>query len=80
MKLEILSPNTGEIFLGEVKSVKVPSKTGGFELLDNHTPIVALMSKGKIRIVDEKGKEKNIEIHGGVLESNNNNTIIFLDS
>ncbi len=47
MKLEILTPET-TLFDNEVKSVQVPGKSGSFEMLNNHMPIVSSLNEGVI--------------------------------
>ena len=49
MKLEILTPET-TLFNNEVKSVQVPGKSGSFEMLNNHMPIVSSLNEGVITV------------------------------
>jgi F-type H+-transporting ATPase subunit epsilon len=67
MKLIVLTPEK-EIFKGEVKSVQVPGINGGFEILNNHAPIVAALSSGKVKIVDVLGLSKVFNIKRGFVE------------
>lgn len=76
MFLEIITPDK-EIFKGEVKSVTVPGSNGEFEMLHNHAPIISTLEKGKVKVVDIKGKETIIELTGGVVETKNNKLIIL---
>lgn len=50
MILEIVSPEA-TLFSGEVTSVSVPGIDGEFQMLENHAPIVSLLTKGNIKIV-----------------------------
>ena len=59
MKLEILTPEK-KLFNGEVKSVQVPGKSGRFEMLNNHMPIVSSLNKGSIKITDTNNKTQRI--------------------
>lgn len=45
MYLEIVSPEA-TLFKGEVSSVAVPGVNGEFQVLNNHAPIVSILSKG----------------------------------
>ena len=67
MKLIVLTPEK-EIFKGEVKSVQVPGINGGFEILNNHAPIVAALSSGKVKIVDVLWLSKVFNIKRGFVE------------
>ena len=48
MQLEIVSPER-VLMKSEVVSVKVPGANGRFEMLDNHAPIVSVLTEGHIR-------------------------------
>ena len=75
MKLVVLTPEK-EYFNGEVKSVKVPGTNGGFEILNNHAPIVSSLTAGHIGIVTQNGESKLI-ITGGFIEAVNNEISIL---
>ena len=45
MILEIITPEK-KAFEGEVTSVKFPGISGGFEILNNHAPIISALGKG----------------------------------
>jgi len=76
MKLEILSPEK-ILFDDEVDAVQVPGKSGKFQMLNNHMPIVSSLQKGVIKIVDKTKKETTIEINAGVVEMKSNKIIIL---
>ena len=78
MKLEILTPEK-KLFEGEVKSVQVPGKSGRFEMLNNHMPIVSSLNKGSIKITDSNNKTQEIKINSGVIELKNNSLIILAE-
>ena len=78
MKLEILTPEK-KLFEGEVKSVQVPGKSGRFEMLNNHMPIVSSLNKGSIKITDTNNKTQEIKINSGVIELKNNSIIILAE-
>tara|TARA_B100000902_G_scaffold352595_1_gene363435 strand:+ start:516 stop:758 length:243 start_codon:yes stop_codon:yes gene_type:complete len=64
----------------EVKSVIVPGQSGRFEMLNNHAPIVSLLTKGNVKITDINNQEENISISGGSVEISNNKIIILADT
>ena len=78
MKLEILTPEK-KLFEGEVKSVQVPGKSGRFEMLNNHMPIVSSLNKGSIKITDSNNKTQEIKINSGLIELKNNSIIILAE-
>ena len=78
MTLEIISPSA-TIFKGMVNLVQLPGKTGSFEILYNHAPMIALLKKGKIKLVDKDEKVSFIEIKGGTLKVENNKILILAD-
>ena len=78
MKLEILTPEK-KLFKGEVRSVQVPGKSGRFEMLNNHMPIVSSLNKGSIKITDTNNKTQEIKINSGVIELKNNSIIILAE-
>ena len=78
MKLEILTPET-TLFNSEVRSVQVPGKSGSFEMLNNHMPIVSSLNEGVIKIIDTNNQKKEIIISSGVIEMKNNKIIILAE-
>jgi F-type H+-transporting ATPase subunit epsilon len=91
MVLEIVTPEF-TIFKGEVESVSVPGVDGQFQMLDNHAPVVSLLTKGTVKIFGSVSIPKNMEskfqkadgttnfaITGGVLEMAGNKAIVLAD-
>jgi len=93
MIVEIVSPEA-TLFKGEVVSVSVPGVNGEFQMLNNHAPIVSLLTKGNIKLVGSKfvieeglvSKFKKIDnntfwlpINSGTIELNDNKIIILAD-
>ncbi|MFO7868875.1 MAG: F0F1 ATP synthase subunit epsilon [Bacteroidales bacterium] len=78
MYIDIITP-TEQLFSGNVQRVKVPGAKGSFEMLHNHAPIVSILEKGIITLVDEDNKSHTFEIDGGVIESAENKTIVLVD-
>ena len=76
MYLEIITPEK-TIFTGEVRLVQVPGTKGSFEILHNHAPIISSLQEGVVRLITNEGKEKNIDINGGVIEAKNNRITIL---
>ena len=78
MILEIITPEK-KAFEGEVTSVKFPGFSGGFEILNNHAPIISTLTKGDIRIITVDNKTETLAINGGVIEMQNNKIIVLVD-
>ncbi len=78
MIVEIITPDK-TLYSGELKLVQLPGIDGSFEIMDNHAPMVAVLKKGKIKLLDGKGKAEFMEIEGGVLEVRGNIVKILAD-
>ena len=93
MILEIVSPEA-TLFKGEVTSVALPGVNGEFQMLNNHAPIVSLLTKGNIKINAQKinidkefisqFKKVNeqtfcLPINSGTIEMNENKVIVLAD-
>ena len=78
MVVEIITPDT-KLFEGEVNSIKLPGKNGGFEILNNHAPIISTLTAGKISIASDNGQKESFDIQGGVIEMQNNKIIVLAD-
>jgi F-type H+-transporting ATPase subunit epsilon len=78
MILEIITPEK-QVFSGEVTSVQFPGINGGFEILNNHAPIISTLGKGEIRVITTEKNTKKFDINGGVIEMQNNKIIVLAD-
>ncbi|MCF8231686.1 MAG: ATP synthase F1 subunit epsilon [Bacteroidales bacterium] len=77
MNLEILTPET-TIYKGEASLVQLPGIDGLFEILNNHAPLISVLSQGKVKIrVDDE--LKYFDIKGGVVEVKNNRTLVLAE-
>ena len=78
MNLEIITPEK-KLFEGKFKAVLLPGKTGKFEVLNNHAPIISSLTKGQVKVTDVDNQIKFFEIKGGVIEMQNNKMIVLAD-
>ena len=78
MFLEIITPEK-KAFEGEVTSVKFPGISGGFEILNNHAPIISALTKGDIKIITSDKKTERFSINGGVIEMQKNKIIVLAE-
>jgi F-type H+-transporting ATPase subunit epsilon len=79
MKLEIITPDK-KVYEGDIRSIRVPGKKGSFQVLKDHAPIISTLENGPVFIVDQDGKEINLEINGGVIEVKMNRIILLAES
>ena len=77
MLLEIITPDK-KLFEGEVSSVTVPGKTGKFQMLNRHAPVISALKKGKIKIKTAQGIQQ-FDINGGVVEMQKNKIIVLAE-
>lgn len=78
MYLEIITPDE-KVFSGEVNGVHFPGTDGGFEVLNNHAPMISTLAKGNIKI-RSTGNEKTVMIDGGLVEVLNNKIVVLAEA
>ncbi|MGO3706721.1 MAG: F0F1 ATP synthase subunit epsilon [Mesonia hippocampi] len=88
MYLEIVTPEK-VVLKGEVESFSVPGINGEFQVLNNHAPVVSVLTGGFVKVATNMQFETSVEkdeenryrfaISGGVLEINNNKAIVLAD-
>ncbi|MDR2971138.1 MAG: ATP synthase F1 subunit epsilon [Bacteroidales bacterium] len=66
MTVEIITPDK-EIFSGNASLIQLPGLDGLFEILENHAPMIAALSNGRIKLVSDE-KTLFFEINGGTME------------
>ena len=78
MKLEIITPEQ-IFFSGEVESVTLPGLKGSFTMLNNHAPIISILSSGVLTY--NTGKEElSVNISGGVIEGHDNEVTVSVEA
>lgn len=77
MHLEILTPEK-KVFEGDVTIATFPGSDGSFQVMDNHAPLISLLSEG---MVEYKSKEESnsFRITGGVVEVLKNRVVLLAD-
>ena len=50
MKIDIITPDT-TIFSGEASLVQFPGSDGSFEVMHNHAPMIANLTKGRVKVL-----------------------------
>lgn len=56
------------LFQGDAKSLNCNTRMGEITVLDHHAPLISILDKGTIKIVDPEGKETYIPVDSGFLE------------
>lgn len=75
MTLRIISAQE-ILFKGTAKAVTLPGIEGSFTVLRNHAPLIAVLTPGKVRYIDEKEQEDFINIKGGLVDVENNEVAV----
>lgn len=80
MKVEIITPDS-VIFTGEnVQLIQLPGIDGSFEVLNNHAPLISVLTHGKIKLVNKGEKDEFFfDIKGGVIEVLNNRILVLAE-
>lgn len=77
MYLEILTPEK-KIFEGDVTIATFPGADGSFQVMDNHAPLISLLSAGIIEYKTKTGSDR-LAITGGVVEVLKNKVVLLAD-
>ena len=75
-KLSIVAPS-GKIFEGTVDSFAAPGTEGAFEVYSRHTPLIAALKAGCVR-VRQAGRVTAYDITEGILEVDLQHNVILL--
>jgi F-type H+-transporting ATPase subunit epsilon len=79
MKLSIISPEN-ILFTGDnVLLVQLPGIDGSFEVMNNHAPLISVLKKGKIKVVNKGEEPVYYEVNGGVIEVVDNTVLILAE-
>ena len=74
LRLSIVTP-AKVFFEGQIDSLTVPLADGGWQLLPNHCPAVAVVEAGTCRL----GKDVTIETTGGILRFADNEGVLLCE-
>lgn len=78
MIIEIVTPDT-TIFTGEVSLAQLPGLDGSFEIMNNHAPLISVLRKGKIKLIDKENQTQFFEVNGGVVEVLRNKILVLAE-
>lgn len=68
-----------QLFNGEVTAIAATTVTGEVGILAGHTPLLAMLKPGQVRLTLKDGKEEVIYVSGGFLEVQPGQTVILAD-
>ena len=77
-QLSIITAN-GEVFNDQVDSLVAPGALGSFGVLSNHAPLVTSLRGGPLTVT-QNGIKNYFAISSGVLEVNDQNSVLLLAS
>jgi ATP synthase F1 epsilon subunit len=66
------------LYQGEAESVNCQTATGEITILDHHRPLISILKKGVMKIVDRGKKEYYIPVSSGFLEVRSGEEAKFL--
>ena len=78
MHLEILTPEK-KIFEGAVDIATFPGAEGSFQVLDNHAPLISLLTEGVVEYKSKTSGQDRVRITGGVVEVLKNRVVLLAD-
>ncbi len=78
MKIEITTPDN-TIYEGDISLAQFPGLDGSFEVLNDHAAMIAVLKKGKIKVIDSKKSVHFFEVNGGVVEVLKNNVQVLAE-
>ena len=61
------------LFAGEADSLNCKTAVGEITVLNHHRPLITMLAKGTLAIVDKEKKEHYIPVSSGFLEVNSEN-------
>lgn len=66
------------LFQGESESINCRTAVGEITILDNHRPLISMLQKGTVKIVDKNKKEHYIPVSSGFVEVRPENEVRFI--
>ena len=79
MKVEIITPEN-TIYQGEISLIQLPGLDGLFELLENHAPMITMLSNGTVKLIEKSSNQTLFfEIQGGTLEVLKNKILVLAE-
>ena len=77
MHVKVITPDE-TLYEGDAQSVTLPGEDGMFQVLDNHAPLVGIVTRGSLKVLKNNGEEENIVVNRGFVEVLNNNLTVLV--
>lgn len=68
-----------QLFNGDVQALVATAQTGEIGVLAGHTPLIANLKAGQVRLTLADGSEQVLYVSGGILEVQAKQTIVLAD-
>ena len=59
--------------------MQLPGIDGSFEILNNHAPLISILSEGKVKVQHSDKTLDFFEVKGGVVEVLHNNVLVLAE-
>lgn len=79
MHVDVVSAETS-IFSGTVEAVFAPAKEGEVGIMPRHSPFLAQLKPGQVRVVKQGGEEDFFYVSGGMLEVQPHTVTVLADT
>jgi F0F1-type ATP synthase epsilon subunit len=63
------------LFDGEATSLTCPTRTGEITILEHHHPLITILNKGAVKLLDLNAQEHFFEVGSGLVEVQAHNSI-----
>ena len=78
-KVSVVTKAETVLHTEQATSVALPGVQGGFTILANHTPLVALLGAGEVIVTEQNGENHQYKISRGTVETSRNTANILVD-
>ena len=66
------------LYHGAAREVNCRTRSGEITILDHHEPLISILAKGTVKVVDGNGQEHFIPVSSGFLEVNSRDEVRIL--
>jgi F-type H+-transporting ATPase subunit epsilon len=66
------------LFQGAAREVNCRTRSGEITILDHHEPLISLLARGTVKVIDENGQESFFPVASGFLEINAHDEVKIL--
>ena len=66
------------LFQGVAREVNCRTRSGEITILDHHEPLISLLARGTVKVIDENGQASFFPVASGFLEINSHDEVKIL--